>query len=237
MFHWNEVLTRWLPGCNKVISRLHWNLNEMLSLRVLCHWSLWWTNRHFQWEILGESYEIISKCSSCTLTTISIKWTKDVWWYWAVPWNSSYISNLSTLGWVFLITNTNDSSALSCRGEGDVHLKQLKMKQMIKYFFYAGHVQYARYITQCLIEMRAHAKDNAVLVCSHQDGCWNTVSSDQFGEQTAICIGKWGIKRHDTVCWFGKWVIQRLPNHMYSFWSTGQYLLRFRIWLFITESA
>ena len=31
--------------------------------------------------------------------------------------------------------------------EGEVPLKQLTMRRMIKYFFHAGHVQYARYIT------------------------------------------------------------------------------------------
>ena len=40
----------------------------------------------------------------------------------------------------------------------------------------------------------AHAEDNVALVCSHQDGYWNTVSSDQFGEQTAIRIGKGAFK-------------------------------------------
>ena len=78
--------------------------------------------------------------------------------------------------------------------EGDVHLKWLTMKQMMKYFFLAGHVQYARYLTQYLIEIRAHPEDNVDLVCRHQDGYWNAVSSDQFGEQTAIRIGKGGLK-------------------------------------------
>ena len=78
--------------------------------------------------------------------------------------------------------------------EGDVYLKQLTMKRMMKYFFLAGHVQYARYITQYLMEMRAHADDNVDIVCRHQDGYWNAVSSDQFGEQSAIRIGKGALK-------------------------------------------
>ena len=78
--------------------------------------------------------------------------------------------------------------------EGDVHLKQLTMKRMMKYFFLAGHVQYARYITQYLMEMRAHTEVNVDLVCRHHDGYWNAVSSDQFGEQTAIRIGKGRLK-------------------------------------------
>ena len=49
------------------------------------------------------------------------------------------------------------------------------MKRMMKYFFLAGHVQYARYITQYLIKMRAHAEDNVDLACRHQDGYWNAI--------------------------------------------------------------
>ena len=69
------------------------------------------------------------------------------------------------------------------------------MKRMMKYFFLAGHVQYARYLTQYLLEMRAlHAEDMVDLVCRHHDGYWNAVSADQFGEQTAIRIGKGALK-------------------------------------------
>ena len=35
---------------------------------------------------------------------------------------------------------------------------------------------------------------SGAFVCCHQDGSWNGVSSDQFGEQTAIQIGKGGLK-------------------------------------------
>ena len=35
--------------------------------------------------ILGECYESILECSSCILTAITVKWTKDVWWCYAVP--------------------------------------------------------------------------------------------------------------------------------------------------------
>ena len=37
-----------------------------------------------------------------------------------------------------------------------------------------------------------HAKVN--LVCWHHSGYWNAVSADQFGEQTAIKIGKGGLE-------------------------------------------
>jgi len=36
--------------------------------------------------------------------------------------------------------------------EGDILLKQLTIKRMMKYFFLAGYVQYARYLTQYLLE-------------------------------------------------------------------------------------
>ena len=35
---------------------------------------------------------------------------------------------------------------------------------------------------------------SGVFVCRHQKGSWNGVSSDPFGEQTAIRIGKCGLK-------------------------------------------
>ena len=44
------------------------------------------------------------------------------------------------------------------------------------------------------MEMRAHAEDNVDIVCRHEDGYWNAVSSDQFGEQTAIRIGNGALK-------------------------------------------
>ena len=43
----------------------------------------------------------------------------------------------------------------------------------------------------------AEAKDDlpsGVFVCRHKAGSWNAVSADQFGEQTAIKIGKGGLK-------------------------------------------
>ena len=71
---------------------------------------------------------------------------------------------------------------------------------MLPYFFAARHIHYARYITWHLLEMRclsAAAKADLVygaFVCRHRQGSWNAVSSDQFGEQTAIKIGKGGLK-------------------------------------------
>ena len=54
--------------------------------------------------------------------------------------------------------------------------------------FLAGHVQYARYLTHYLLEMQSESK--ADIVCRQHNGYWNAVSADQFGEQTAIKIGK-----------------------------------------------
>ena len=71
---------------------------------------------------------------------------------------------------------------------------------MLKYFFLAGHVQYARDLTQYLLEMRhlpADAKRDLVsvaFVCRHHEGYWNAVSGDQFGEQAAIRMAKGALK-------------------------------------------
>ena len=35
---------------------------------------------------------------------------------------------------------------------------------------------------------------SGAFVCRHRQGSWNAVSSDHFGEQTAIKIGKGGLK-------------------------------------------
>ena len=47
------------------------------------------------------------------------------------------------------------------------------------------------------ILLPAMAKDDLIsgaFVCRHKAGSWNAVSADQFGEQTAIKIGKGGLK-------------------------------------------
>ena len=48
-----------------------------------------------------------------------------------------------------------------------------------------------------LVLLPAEAKDDLLsgaFVCRHKAGNWNAVSADQFGEQTAIKIGKVGPK-------------------------------------------
>ena len=85
--------------------------------------------------------------------------------------------------------------------EADFLLQQLTLERMLPYFFAADHHQYARYITQHLLEMHHLLSPDAkselmsgAFVCRHHEGIWNGVSSDQFGEQTAIRIGKGGLK-------------------------------------------
>ena len=68
--------------------------------------------------------------------------------------------------------------------KGDYYLKQLTMERMLKYFFLAGHVQHARYLTQYLMEMRHLPGDtksdivSGAFVCRHHEGYWNSVSGD-----------------------------------------------------------
>lgn len=71
---------------------------------------------------------------------------------------------------------------------------------MLPYFFSAGPIQYARYISWHLLEMRNLSEDvkadliAGAHVCKHNEGSWNSGPSDQFGEQTAIKTGKGGLR-------------------------------------------
>ena len=74
-------------------------------------------------------------------------------------------------------------------------------KRLLPYFLVAGHHNNARYLSWHYPEMSvllpAEAKDDflsGAFVCRHTAGSWNAVSADQFGEQTAIKIGKGGVK-------------------------------------------
>ena len=85
--------------------------------------------------------------------------------------------------------------------EGDWLFQQLCIRRLLPYFFIAGHHTYARYLSWHCLEMAillpAMAKDDLLsgaFVCRHKAGSWNAVSVDQFGEQTAIKIGKGGLK-------------------------------------------
>ena len=73
--------------------------------------------------------------------------------------------------------------------------------RMMPYLFSAGQFHYPRYISWHLLDMRyllpPKAKANLLAgahVCRHSEGCWNSVSGDQFVEQTAIKTGKGGLK-------------------------------------------
>ena len=85
--------------------------------------------------------------------------------------------------------------------EGDWLFQQLCIRRLLPYFCIAGHHNYARYFSWHCLEMAillpAMAKDDLLsgaFVCRHKGGSWNAVSADQFGEQTAIKIGKGGLK-------------------------------------------
>lgn len=90
---------------------------------------------------------------------------------------------------------------LRAEREGDFTLQLAAIEGLLPYFFASGHFHYARYLTQHILEMNylipAEAKAelaSGAFVCRHQAGVWNSVSSDQFGEQTAVRIGKGGLK-------------------------------------------
>ena len=80
--------------------------------------------------------------------------------------------------------------------EGGWLLQQLCIKRLLPYFFIAEHHNYAWYLSWHCLEMSvplpAEAKDNLLsgaFVCRHK-----AVSADQSGVQTAIKIGKGGLK-------------------------------------------
>lgn len=90
---------------------------------------------------------------------------------------------------------------LRAEREGDFVLQLAAIESLLPYFFASGHFHYARYLTYYVMEMNhlvpAEAKaevSSGAFVCRHRSGVWNSVSSDQFGEQTAVRIGKGGLK-------------------------------------------
>ena len=82
---------------------------------------------------------------------------------------------------------------LHARRDGDFLLQQVTLEAMMPYFFAAGHMNYARYMTWYLrnVENLPTAakidlmKGAHVQVCRHSDG-GTAVPADQFGEQTYI---------------------------------------------------
>ena len=84
---------------------------------------------------------------------------------------------------------------LRAQRDGDFLLQQVSLEAMMPYFFAAGHMNYARYMTWYLrnIENLPTAAKNDLMksahVCRHTDG-GTAVPADQFGEQTYIRRGK-----------------------------------------------
>ena len=76
---------------------------------------------------------------------------------------------------------------LRAEREGNWLFQQLCLERMLPYFFSAGHVHYARYISWHLLEMRhllpEAAKTDLIAgahVCRHSEGYWNSVSGGLF---------------------------------------------------------
>ena len=85
---------------------------------------------------------------------------------------------------------------IKAQREGDSLLHVHCLQKMLPYFFAAGHWHYARHVTWHLQEMSCLPEDAksdlmaGAFVCRHREGVWNSVSADQFGEQTYIRNGK-----------------------------------------------
>ena len=79
--------------------------------------------------------------------------------------------------------------------EGDWLPHVYCLRRMVLYFFAAGHWHYARHISWYLQEISCLPDDAkadlmaGAFVCRHQEGVWNAVLADQFGEQTYIRYG------------------------------------------------
>ena len=84
---------------------------------------------------------------------------------------------------------------LHAHKDGDFLLQQVSLDAMMPYFFDAGHMIYARYMTWYLINVEnlpTAAKYDLMKgahVCRHSDG-ETAVPADQFGEQSYIRRGK-----------------------------------------------
>ena len=96
---------------------------------------------------MDECYESSSEYTSCSLTTILSTGQKTF---------DGIVQYLETAGihltgtqWVdkFLLPTPMIHQFECVEQKGEVQLKQLVIKRMMKYFFFAGHAQYAHYIT------------------------------------------------------------------------------------------
>ena len=84
---------------------------------------------------------------------------------------------------------------------GNWLFQQLCLERMLPYLLSAGQFHYAGYISWHLLDMThllpPKAKADLLAgahVCRHCEGCWNSISDDQFGQQTAIKTGKGVLK-------------------------------------------
>ena len=79
---------------------------------------------------------------------------------------------------------------LHAQRDGDFLLQQVSLEAMMPYFFEAGHITYARYITWYLrnVENLPTTAKNDLMegahVCRHSDG-GTAVPADQFGEHSS----------------------------------------------------
>ena len=114
---------------------------------------------HIQREVLGESLEVLSGCVGGTVEEIDE--------YLAVarlhPTGRHWVDN-------FLLPTLLIHQFERAEREDDYYLKQLTMERMLKYFFLAGHVQYARYLTQYRLEMRHLRAICAPSACGCEEG-------------------------------------------------------------------
>ena len=84
---------------------------------------------------------------------------------------------------------------LHAQRDGDFLLQQVSLEAMMPYFFTAGHMNHAQYMTWYLrnVDNLPTAAKNDLMkgahVCRHSDG-GTAVPADQFGEQTYIRRGK-----------------------------------------------
>ena len=99
--------------------------------------------------------------------------------------------------WVDCLVKPTLLSLMFLRAErnGDFLLEQHCLKEMLPYYFAAGHQNYARYLSWYVRQMEnlpQCAKEDLLAgahVCRHSDG-GTAVPADQFGEQTYIKRGK-----------------------------------------------
>ena len=99
------------------------------------------------------------------------------------------------------------------------------IKRLLPCFFIAGHHHYARYISWHSLEMSVLLPNDAkedlmagAFVCRHKAWRWNSVSSGQFGEQTAIKTGKGGLSSAKVAEWINSFPISAYITDTLDHW-------------------